>query len=270
MKEIIDYYSAFDEWGRLDREPLEFIVNWHYIQKHLPRAGRVLDNGAGPGKYAMEMAKQGYQVTLSDLTPRLVSIAEEQAVNLQLESQFEGFHVLNATDLHLFSDETFDASLMLGPLYHLQAESDRSRAAKELYRVTKSGGIVFVAFQTRSRMLLNSLLNPQHWKPNHTMEALAEFRQSGIFNHKDGGRFTGAYYFETAAIEPFMKEHGFEKISLMGSTNMGALLSAEQMDYWRNQGEEAYREFIDLMISTAADPSVLGISSHLLYIGRRL
>lgn len=269
MKEIIEYYEAFDEWGRLNREPLEFTVNWYYISKYLPPSGHVLDNGAGPGKYAMELAKQGYRVTLSDLTPRFVSVAEEQAVRLQLESQFDGFHVLNAADLHLFSDEVFDASLMLGPLYHLQAEADRSKAADELYRVTKSGGVVFVAFQTRTRMLLNSLLHPGHWKPNHTMDNLEQFWATGRFNHEDKGRFTGAYYFDTAAIEPFMKEHGFEKVSLIGSTSVGALLRPEQVDYWRDQGDEAYRKYIELMISTAEDPALLGVSSHLLYIGRR-
>lgn len=29
MENVIAYYSSFDEWGRLDREPLEFTVNWH-------------------------------------------------------------------------------------------------------------------------------------------------------------------------------------------------------------------------------------------------
>lgn len=64
MREIIKYYNQFDEWGRLDREPIEFQVNWHYIKKYMPKMGNVLDNGAGPGKYSMELAKEGYQVTL--------------------------------------------------------------------------------------------------------------------------------------------------------------------------------------------------------------
>ena len=79
MSKIIEYYSAFDEWGRLDREPLEFQINWHFIQTYLPATGRVLDNGAGPGKYAMRLAKQGYDVTLTDLVPKLVEVAQEKA-----------------------------------------------------------------------------------------------------------------------------------------------------------------------------------------------
>jgi hypothetical protein len=46
LRRIINYYNSFDEWGRLDREPLEFQVNWHYIKKYLPPTGELLDNGA--------------------------------------------------------------------------------------------------------------------------------------------------------------------------------------------------------------------------------
>jgi len=125
MSNVVDYYSQFDEWGRLDREPLEFMINMHYIKQYLEASGAVLDNGAGPGKYAVELAKLGYHVTLSDLTPKLVEIAEQKAVELGLTEQFKGFHVLNATHLEGIPDEGYDASLMLGPLYHLQKEEDR-------------------------------------------------------------------------------------------------------------------------------------------------
>ncbi|WP_312029569.1 class I SAM-dependent methyltransferase [Paenibacillus sedimenti] len=122
MENVIAYYSSFDEWGRLDREPLEFTVNWHFMKQYLPVTGHVLDNGAGPGKYAMELAKLGYQVTLSDLTPKLVDIAKEKAEELSLSERFDGFHVLHAAHLDGIPNEKYDAALMMGPLYHLQQE----------------------------------------------------------------------------------------------------------------------------------------------------
>ena len=91
MNEIIEYYNRFDEWGRLDREPIEFQVNWHYIKKYLPMNGDILDNGAGPGKYSMQLANEGYKVTLTDLTPKLVELAKNKALELKLEKNFHGF-----------------------------------------------------------------------------------------------------------------------------------------------------------------------------------
>ncbi|MDQ0111974.1 class I SAM-dependent methyltransferase [Paenibacillus harenae] len=127
MSDIIDYYSSFDEWGRLDREPLEFRVNWHFIKSNLPPRGKILDNGAGPGKYSMELAKLGHDVTLTDLTPRLVDIAREKATELGLVNYFSDFLVRDARDLYGLESNQFDVSLMLGPLYHLQHDEDNQR-----------------------------------------------------------------------------------------------------------------------------------------------
>lgn len=266
MSEIISYYNQFDEWGRLEREPIEFTVNWHYIKKYLPNNGKVLDNGAGPGKYSMELANEGYNVTLTDLTPRLVEIAKSKAVELNFIDQFNDFIVADARELTMLEDEQFDASLMLGPMYHLQDEMDRMKAVHELYRVTKKGGLIFVAFMPRVRHIFNSLLNPEHWKPNNSMEAISQFSQTGCFNHADIGRFTGAYYFNIEDIKPFMESQGFESVELLGS-NVGAILNKVSWEYWKEKGEAD--ELIKLLIDMARDPYILGISTHLLYIGKK-
>jgi ubiquinone/menaquinone biosynthesis C-methylase UbiE len=268
MNNIINYYNKFDEWGRLEREPIEFQINWHFIKKHLPKTGYVLDNGAGPGKYSMELAKDGYKVTLIDLTPRLVEIAKNKAQELNLEEQFNGFFTADAKELSMINDEQFDASLMLGPLYHIQEENERIKAVKELHRVTKMNGIVFVAFMPRIRHILTSLLNPENWRPNDNIDSIVQFSQSGCFNHQEEGRFTGAYYFDIEEIKPFMEAHGFESLELI-SSNVGANLKNENWNYWRDRGEQEWQKVIKLLIEKANNPNILGISSHLLYIGRK-
>lgn len=268
MSKVISYYNQFDKWGRLDRGPIEFPVNWHYIDKYLPKTGHVLDNGAGPGKYSMRLAKEGYHVTLTDLTPKLVEFAKKKAEELGLENQFEGFYPVDARELKSLEDEQFDASLMLGPMYHLQEEKDRIKAVQELNRVTKRNGIVFVAFMPRVRHILTSLISPEKWKPNDNVDTIVQFSQSGCFNHADEGRFTAAYYFNIEDINPFMEAQGFEQIQLIGS-NAGAILSNDNWNYWRDKGEQEVEKVIDLIIEKGADPYILGISSHLLYIGRK-
>jgi ubiquinone/menaquinone biosynthesis C-methylase UbiE len=266
VSNVINYYNNFDEWGRLDREPIEFQVNWHFIKKFLPKTGHILDNGAGPGKYSMQLAKEGYMVTLTDLTPKLVEIAENKAMELNVSGQFNGFFQADARALSMLDDEQFDASLMLGPLYHLQEEQDRIEAVNELHRVTKKDGLVFVAFMPRIRHMLTSLMYPENWKPNDNIDTIQEFFQTGCFNHQDEGRFTGAYYFNIEEINPFMEAHGFESLELIGS-NVGAVLTSDQWDYWRDKKQ--WGKVIDLLIEKANDQYLLGASSHILYIGRK-
>ncbi|MET3195876.1 class I SAM-dependent methyltransferase [Bacillus sp. OAE603] len=268
MSKIISYYNQFDEWGRLEREPIEFQVNWHFIKKYLPKTGCILDNGAGPGKYSMELAKEGFKVTLTDLTPKLVEIAKNKAKEFQLEGQFDGFYTADARELNMIKDEHFDATLMLGPMYHLQKENDRIQAVQELNRVTKKNGLVFVAFMPRIRHIFNSLLSPNNWKPNDKVDSILQFSQSGCFNHADEGRFTGAYYFNIEDINPFMETQGFESVDLIGS-NVGAILNNDSWNYWRDKGDTEVEKIINLIKENATDPYILGISSHLLYIGKK-
>lgn len=268
MSDVVDYYSSFDEWGRLDREPLEFLVNWHFIKSNLPPNGIILDNGAGPGKYSMELAKLGYNVTLSDLTPRLVNLAKDKATELGLANHFLDFLVRDARDLSGLQSNQFDASLMLGPLYHLQNEEDRVKAVEELRRVTKIGGTVFVAIRPRSRKILTALMAPTQWKPLDSMKEIIEFKRTGVFNHADKGRFTGAYFFNIGDINPFFESCGFETIKLLSSTGIGGRLTKENWDYWAARGEED--RLMQLIYESAEDPYMLGATaSHLLYIGRK-
>lgn len=269
MNKIINYYNQFDESGRLDREPLEFMINFHHIKNNLPAQGHILDNGAGPGKYSMELAKLGYQMTLTDLTPRLVDIARSKADELGVNSQFDGFHAADARDLSIFCDDQFDAALMLGPLYHLQTEVDRIQAVMELHRVTKKDGYVFVAFMSRTRFLMTSMLFPEFWQPNHTVQGIQEFLQTGEFNHSDEGRFTGAYYFNIDDINPFMESHGFESLNLIGSSSIAGAMSQEQWNYWRQRGEVEFQEIMKIVMKESENPYILGASSHLLYIGKK-
>ncbi len=266
MENILNYYSSFDEWGRLDREPIEFLVNVHYIKQYLPNHGQILDNGAGPGKYSIELAKLGHQVTLTDITPRLIELAKEKIAEEKLNVECR---VADARDLSTLDHHKFDVSLMMGPMYHLQTEEDRDKAVTELFRVTKVDGYVFVAFMSRIRHLTTSILFPDMWKPNHTTEGISEFLETGVFNHSDEGRFTGAYYFNTEDIKPYMEKHGFECMDLIASSSVAAGMKQEQWDYWRAQGEEEYQKILNFVIAAAEDPYILGASSHLLYIGRR-
>lgn len=269
LSNVVDYYTSFDEWGRLDREPLEFKVNWHFIKSSLPPKGKILDNGAGPGKYSMELAKLGYDVTLTDLTPRLVDVAKEKASGLGLECSFSNFLVRDARDLFGIESNQFDASLMLGPLYHLQSEEDRIKAVQELKRVTKKGGLVFVAIRPRIRKILTALMQPTVWKPLDSIARIIEFNESGVFNHEEKGRFTGAYFFNIEDIKPFFESFGFETIKLLSSTGIGGRLTKENWEYWSARGEEEM--LMQLIYETAEDPYILGATaSHLLYIGRKI
>ncbi|GFN33526.1 hypothetical protein PCURB6_37860 [Paenibacillus curdlanolyticus] len=100
------------------------------------------------------------------------------------------------------------------------------------------------------------------------MDGIERLMETGIFNHQEKGRFTGAYYYSIHEIKPFMERGGFETVELIGSSSIGALLTNEQKQYWIERGE--YDRLVQFIISMASDPAVLGTSYHWLYIGKKI
>jgi ubiquinone/menaquinone biosynthesis C-methylase UbiE len=127
---------------------LEFIRTRELLARNLPPPPAVVaDVGGGAGVYAVPLAAEGYEVHLLDPVPRHVDLARQASDSLSgrpLAEVVAG----DARDLP-WSEGTFDAALLLGPLYHLTEREDRLRTLAEARRVTRSGGIVAAAAISR-------------------------------------------------------------------------------------------------------------------------
>jgi S-adenosylmethionine-dependent methyltransferase len=161
MSEVVrKYYDGCveQEWERLSRpyRRFELVSTLRLIDEHFPPRGRILDVGGGPGRYTMELARRGYSATLIDLSPLNVARAREELARaaLQVEAVREG----DARDLSFLETRSFDAALMLGPMYHIVLESDRRRALLELRRVLKPGAPAIVGFLNPWGILRSGLM----------------------------------------------------------------------------------------------------------------
>lgn len=146
VKELLSqYYEQYNEDGRLldfRRGQLEFATTMRYIQKNLRPEAKVLEIGAGTGRYSLALADQGYDVTAVELVDHNLDILRS---NIKEATQIRAFQG-DALDLSMLEDTSFDMTLVLGPMYHLFTETDKLRALSEAIRVTKPGGILMVAY----------------------------------------------------------------------------------------------------------------------------
>ncbi|MCL5238940.1 MAG: class I SAM-dependent methyltransferase [Candidatus Marsarchaeota archaeon] len=143
------YSDAQHEWERLVEKPsnwLELETTLLYMKRFLPKKGKVLDAGGGPGRYSIYLAKHGYRPTLFDLSAKHVAFAEKQAKAEKVVGRFDGFEVGSILDLSRFPSSTFDSVLCLGgPLSHISSEGGRLKALSELVRVAKKNSPIFVS-----------------------------------------------------------------------------------------------------------------------------
>jgi SAM-dependent methyltransferase len=147
METIINHYKEYDEQARFDKRhnQVEFLTTMHYIEKFLQPLSanpRILEIGAATGRYSRAIADMGYQVDSLELAQSNIDVFNSLLTPAQNIRITQG----NALDLSMYANETFDLTLVFGPLYHLFTDEDKRKCISEALRVTKPGGVVFAAY----------------------------------------------------------------------------------------------------------------------------
>ena len=142
-KELEKYYNKFCEEKRLTRRHghVEYVTSMKYIHKYLEgkEDAKILDVGAGTGRYSVQLAEEGYDVTAVELVKYNLGILKSKGSSVKA---YQG----TALNLSRFEKESFDMTLVFGPMYHLYTFEDKVKALKEAKRVTKKDGIILVAY----------------------------------------------------------------------------------------------------------------------------
>ena len=136
-KELINYYNKHNEDKRLltKHANIEFITAMKYIKDYLKDGYKILDVGAGTGRYSLELQKDGYDVTAVELVKHNLRYIEKKGIKC-----YQG----NAIDLSRFEDNSFDMVLLFGPMYHLLTMEEKVKALEEAKRVSKK--YIFISY----------------------------------------------------------------------------------------------------------------------------
>ena len=136
---LITYYNKFNEEKRLDTKhgQVEFLTAMKYINKYIKSNDKVVDIGAGTGKYSKTLSDLGYEVFAVELVKHNLRQIEKKGVKC-----IQG----NATDLKKIKDNTYDITLLFGPMYHLISMEDKEKALSEAKRITKKAGYIFISY----------------------------------------------------------------------------------------------------------------------------
>ncbi len=144
LKALTEYYSNYDEEGRLlsRHGSVEYLTTMRYIEKYGKPGMRILEIGAATGRYSHALARMGYRVEAVELIEHNIRIFKEKTQLGENVTIRQG----NAKDLSCFGDDTFDMTLLLGPMYHLFTVEEQKQALSEAVRVTKPGGLIYAAY----------------------------------------------------------------------------------------------------------------------------
>lgn len=240
---------------------IEFARTKEVLQRFLPPppAG-VLDVGGGPGAYAGWLAGLGYQVHLIDPLAIHVEMATEAA---KRASRPFTASLGDARRLDQ-PDAAFDAVLLLGPLYHLTKRSERLQALREAARVARPGGIIAAAAISRFASLFDGLVSGYLGDP--TFDAIVE-RDLLEGQHRNPTEriewFTTAYFHHPAELQSEVVAASLAFEALFGIEGPGWLLQEVGAD------NERWEHVIRVARAIEQEPTLLGLSAHLLVIARK-
>jgi len=266
--EIIGYYSAGDEASRLRTGwfQLEQARTRELILRHLsPAPAMIVDAGGGSGPYACWLAAQGYSVHLIDPVPKHVEQAREASA-VQPQTPLASAEVGDARRL-AHADNSADAVLLLGPLYHLVEKEDRLACLREAHRVLRAGGLLWAAGISRFASLFDSLSAGFFDDPAFAPILARDLEDGQHRNPTDNPiYFTEAYFHKPGELSRELLAARFQVVKLAAIEGPGWIAR----DFDRLWNDPAQRErLMEIVRKVESEPSILGATSHIMAIGRK-
>lgn len=256
MTELEEYYNKFNEEKRLNSRhgQVEFRTSLKYIHKYInnqiaPQDFKILDIGAGTGRYSVALAEEGYDVTAVELVKYNLGILKSKNSSVKA---MQG----NALNLKKLANDQFDLTLLFGPMYHLFGFEDKLKALNEAKRVTKPGGIILVAYCMNEYGVLTYA-----FKEKHVLECVAEERFTEDF-HTISSKKNLYDYVRIEDIDALNRSAGLERLQIISPDG-----AANYMRPFLNQlSEEEFEYFIQYHMSTCERPDLIGAGAHTLDI----
>lgn len=255
---LTNYYGHYDEDGRLTSRygMIEYATTMKYIEKYLKPGMRILEIGAATGRYSHALARQGYCVDAVELVEHNIEIFKQNTTDGEKVTIMQG----NAMDLSSFQNDTYDITLLLGPMYHLFTAEDQRKALAEAIRVTKKGGIVFSAYCMGDATLLTygfirgelhniiekCMLNTETFDTfSNPWDIFELYRKEDIDKLRNAFHVTQLHFVAADGYTNHMRD------------------TVEQMD------DEVYKLYLKYHFSICERPDMIGYSHHTLDIFRK-
>ncbi len=256
--ELNQFYENYDEDSRLLSRAgnVEFSTTMYFIEKYLKPGMRILEVGAATGRYSHTLARRGYRVDAVELVRHNIDVFN----TLTQPGEDVTIRQGDARDLSAFEDNTFDLTLVLGPMYHLFEEPDRRQALREAVRVTKQGGVIFAAYCMLdasilcygfARNQLNSLIREERIDLDAFTQIPTRLdyfhlcRREDIDALREGLGVTQLHF---AAAEGYAKH---------------------MQDALEGMDEETYQLYLRYHLATCERPDMVGVSHHTIDIFRK-
>lgn len=263
------YYdrNPMREHARLTRpyQAFEFQGTLALFERYLPSACKVCEVGAATGRYSIELLKRGHSVTLYELSPELLAIARKEIAAAELQA--DAFVCDDAIRLSSLGTDTFDAVLLMGPMYHVIDDSRRAEILKGALTILRPGGILLSAYINSYGILASGL--EEFPETLETVEKLSSLLQP--YRQLDNGSetgFTQAFYCPPEFAVSETRKAGFEVLSYAGVEGI-ALSNRVGMGRAAEKNPSTYQAFLSINPQVIEMSPFRDLAGHVMVVARK-
>ncbi len=253
LTNIEKHYNKHPEDLRLLRRHgiVEFETTMYHIHRFLRPGQQLLDIGAGTGRYTSALMAEGYKVKAVELVKRNIDVflkREPTADVVQGDARHMPFLPTGMADM----------TLLLGPLYHLIGDDEKVKALTEARRVTKPGGLIFVAYLMNEYSILSYCFD--------------EDRIGGLMER---GAVSADYHIQAQPDElyDYVRLDDIDRLDRLAGLERVTIFSPDgPADYMRTRlnhmSDDTFARFIDYQKRVSERPDLMGAGSHVVDVVR--
>ena len=247
LSNIEKHYNKHPEDLRLLRRHgmVEFETTMHHLHRWLKSGDQILDIGAGTGRYTSALMAEGYQVKAVELVKRNIEVFLKREPTADV---VQG----DARQMPFLPDGLADVTLLLGPLYHLFGDEEKLRALREARRVTKPGGLIFVAYLMNEYSILSYCFDEDRIEG---LMGRGVVDKDFHIRAQEGELYD---YIRLEDIDRLNAKAGLERVTIFSPDG-----AADYMRTRLNQmNPETFARFIEYQKCISERPELVGAGSH--------
>lgn len=262
---------AFDaygdqEWERHETFPfnrVSFHIHRHYLTEFIRSNDRVLEVGAGAGRFTVELARLGARVTVTDISPVQLQLNAQHVADARFEEHVESRELADVVDLHGFADDSFDAVVCYGgPLSF--AVGHAGQACEELLRVTRPGGHVLLGVMSVHGSLRAFLPGAAD---EMNIDEIQLSLRTGDLSQDHSSLDAAMHMFSWAELRDLLERQACDVV-VTSAANFLSIGNNEVCDRWL-EDPVLWETFLGWEIQTCAQPGAIDGGTHIIAVVRK-
>ncbi len=253
---------AEGEWNRLTASPFQEIslyIHTHYLRQFIQPGMRVLEIGAGAGRFTQILTGLGARVVVGDLSEVQVALNRRFAAELGFAAAVEDWQQVDMCDLGRFAPASFDAVVAYGGPFSYVLER-RAQALAECRRTLRPGGRLLLSVMslwgTIHRFLSGVLDVPPEY--NNRIVATGDLTSETHPNRSSNPM----HLFRAAELDEFLAAGGFERRLISASACLSVHWDEQLLAV--RQDPARWQALLEMERAASADPGCWNAGTHIL------